>query len=219
VNQGTRERLLAAACTVFADNGFRAATIREICRRARSNVAAVNYHFGDKEQLYLAVLRHARDCAELAPVEVAVAANMTTEQRLGAFVQSFLSRVNQKGQTTWFSRLMVRELVEPTSALDAIIEESFRPRFQVLLDIVNDLGEGALDESTARRCAISVLGQCIYAHHAFPLISRLNPNITRGPEDIEALAAHIARFSVEAIRQLSNSPNVYREGNGETSSE
>ncbi|MGA9754367.1 MAG: TetR family transcriptional regulator, partial [Desulfobaccales bacterium] len=52
----TRQRLLEAAGEVFAKKGFRNTTIREICRRARANLAAVNYHFGDKERLYLAVL-------------------------------------------------------------------------------------------------------------------------------------------------------------------
>jgi AcrR family transcriptional regulator len=55
----TRQRLLEAAGAVFAERGFRATTVREICHRARANLAAVNYHFGDKERLYGAVLQYA----------------------------------------------------------------------------------------------------------------------------------------------------------------
>lgn len=53
----TKERISAAALTVFSETGYHRATIREIVYRAGANIAAVNYHFGGKESLYLAVLR------------------------------------------------------------------------------------------------------------------------------------------------------------------
>jgi AcrR family transcriptional regulator len=53
--EGTRARLLDAAGEVFAARGFRGATMREIAERARANLASAHYHFGSKEELYLAV--------------------------------------------------------------------------------------------------------------------------------------------------------------------
>src|SRR4051794_32280307 len=89
------ERLLDAAGEVFAEVGYRDATIREICRRAGANVAAVNYHFGDKERLYSATLRHfANASMERFPiVPHDLPRNATPEQRLRAFVGSFLQRL------------------------------------------------------------------------------------------------------------------------------
>ena len=67
----TNGRLLAAATEVFADVGYRAATLREICRRGNANIAAVNYHFRDKEQLYMAVLPDP-SASEFAPDHAAL---------------------------------------------------------------------------------------------------------------------------------------------------
>jgi len=59
----TDARLLQAACNVFAEKGFRQATIAEIRRKARANIAAVNYHFGSKQALYKEAWRHAHRAA------------------------------------------------------------------------------------------------------------------------------------------------------------
>ena len=53
----TRERLVEAAAGLFAERGYRGATLREIARRAGANLAAANYHFGSKQRLYLEVAR------------------------------------------------------------------------------------------------------------------------------------------------------------------
>src|SRR5215468_11060244 len=55
----TRRRLLEAAAEVFAEDGFRTATIQRICRRAGANIAAAHYHFGGKAELYAAVFEYA----------------------------------------------------------------------------------------------------------------------------------------------------------------
>ena len=49
----SRQRLLEVAEELFAHRGFDGTTVREICDRAGMNVAAVNYHFGDKETLFV----------------------------------------------------------------------------------------------------------------------------------------------------------------------
>src|SRR5271163_4722221 len=58
---GTREHLLEAAGHVFAQKGFEGTTAKEICERAGTNTAAVNYYFGGIEALYGAVMEEARN--------------------------------------------------------------------------------------------------------------------------------------------------------------
>ena len=86
----TSNRLLAAATDVFAEVGYRAATLREICCRGEANIAAVNYHFHDKEQLYTAVLEQAvlafgEGLTQLTPEQA-----FPPEEKLRHFIQHFL---------------------------------------------------------------------------------------------------------------------------------
>src|SRR5277367_4332210 len=90
----TRRQLLEAAGEVFAEVGFRDATVREICRRAGANIAAINYHFGDKETLYLEVLRyaHGKALAKYPPMQD-LPDDAPPEKKLRVFVHSMLQRI------------------------------------------------------------------------------------------------------------------------------
>src|SRR5690348_14715618 len=98
----TRERLLHAAGEIFAINGFRQTTIRDIVDRAGVNVAAVNYHFGDKLGLYTAVLQHWLGAAvEKYPVDGGVPPTAPAPQRLAAFIRAFFFRIMDDGAPAW----------------------------------------------------------------------------------------------------------------------
>jgi len=200
----TRRQLLEAGGEVFAEAGFRDATVREICRRAGANVAAVNYHFGDKEKLYAEVLRfsQSRALAKYPPL-LGVAADAPPEKKLRAFVQSLLLRIFDKGPTAWHGKLMLREMIEPTAALDSIVEERVRPMAGQLWQIVSEILDCPLNDERVRLCGFSVVSQCVFYHHCRPIVSRLLPK--QEPMDaagIERLADHITRFSLAAMKHL-----------------
>jgi len=200
----TEQRLLEAAGEVFAAHGFRAATVREICQRAGANVAAINYHFGDKEGLYFAVLK---SCSEAAlqkyPPTLGLGPNATSEERLHAFVRSLLFRIADKGQPSWHGKLIAHEMTEPTKALTALIDKVYGPALKQLEAIVRELLGRQAPVTVVRRCQLSVLGQCLYFHYARPAIQHIHPEQGFEPADIERLAKHITQFSLAGIRQVS----------------
>src|SRR5258708_731281 len=115
----TRDRLLEAAGEVFAEKGFHRATVREICRRAQADVAAVNYHYYDKEGLYTAALKHYAEVAlHKYPPTLDLGRNATANARLRVFIRSLMFRLLDKGRPAWHGKLMAREMFEPTGALD-----------------------------------------------------------------------------------------------------
>jgi len=208
----TRERLLEAAGETFAACGFRGATVREISRRAGVNVAAVNYYFGDKEGLYSEVLKYTLDSAlNKYPPDLGLEAGASAEERLCAFIRSMLYRVTDEGRPAWHGKLMIREIAQPTKALDEMVATGFGPLHRSLIAIVRALAGAGGDEEQIRLCAMSILGQCLYYHLCRPVLKALYAQSFDVPE-IERLAAHITRFSLEGLRVLQTKANNPRAG-------
>jgi AcrR family transcriptional regulator len=198
----TRQRLLDAAGEVFAEVGYRAATIREICAKAEANVAAVNYHFRDKDGLYEDVVAYAHGCAMASHPSPVDLARLSPAEQLSGFVRAFLLRLLDAGRPAWHGRLMARELVEPTAALDRIVRESIRAQSELLMGIVRAVAGVPLSDIAVRRAAMSVVGQCLFYEHARPVIGRLFPDLGFSGAEVEALADHISAFSLAGIADL-----------------
>src|SRR5260370_42714099 len=118
----TRRRLIEAGGEVFAGRGYHAATVREICARAHVNVAAVNYHFGDKLALYTEILKNATLKDEPLPVARETLASAPPEEALRLFLHGMFHRMFQADRPGWHTRVMAHELAQPTPALAAVVE-------------------------------------------------------------------------------------------------
>jgi TetR/AcrR family transcriptional regulator, regulator of cefoperazone and chloramphenicol sensitivity len=199
----TRARLIDAAGQVFAEHGFQAATIRDICARAGANIAAVNYHFRDKAALYLAVLRHSMSAGcQPEPRDAALLAE-TPEDALRLMVSAMLHRMhNPSTSSACHHRIMVHELAQPTEALPRVVEEIIGPNYAAWRQIISRLLGKPPDDEITRLCAHSIIGQVVHYAHAGPVISLLWPDLKMTPERLDAIAAHIGEFSLQAIKHF-----------------
>lgn len=199
----SRARLLEAAGEVFGEVGFKAATIREITRRAEMNVAAVNYYFRDKAELYSAVLQHAQRCA----VETAGVGESggSAEERLRSFIEGMMRHVLDPLQPAWHGRLMAREMAEPTRMPHNLIDGVFRPKVDLLDGILRDLSDERLSDAEISRVSASIVSQCLFYRQNRQVILGLYPELLGGKDPIEKLAEHIASFSLGGIERLKES--------------
>lgn len=202
----TRTRLIEAAGEVFAEAGFNQATIRDICARAGANIAAVNYHFRDKETLYAETVAHAhRYSMEQYPMDGGVASSAPVEHRIEGFIRSFLAKILDPNRPTWHGRIMSREMQEPTLSLDMIVETGVRPNFHYLCSLIREMGPH-LNSVEVEGSGASVIGQILHYFHCRRVIGRLYRDRTDGfPYDLELLTGHITAFSLSAIRGLEQS--------------
>ena len=193
----TRDRLLAAAREVFAELGFKGATVREICRRAEVNVAAVNYHFNGKEALFMAAL-------ELEPIVNLIGTSReggSAEMRLARFIREFMTRLLDGGCTP-HSQLIMRELLEPSPALDSIAREIMVPLHEHLAGLVREIVGDAVAPGKVRLCVFSIFGQCTYYRNAREINRHVYPELEYDADEIETTANHIAEFSLAGLQRV-----------------
>lgn len=196
----TRRRLLEAAAEVFAEQGFRNATIHEICSRAGANIAAAHYHFGDKEALYAAVFDFVGERVKEEPLGNG-AESTDPEARLRLLVTAFLTRLLGPGRPAWIAQLLAREMIEPTPALDRLVRERMRANHEQFGLVIRELLGAAASADAVRLCVLSVVAQCVFYRNSAPIIGRLYPDLLPA-RDIERLADHITRFSLAAMHGL-----------------
>ena len=200
VDLDTRRRVLAAGADVFAEHGFRAATVRDICTRAEANIAAVHYHFGDKQSLYHEVIESAMHSAMTAfPPDYGLPPDPTAKDRLHAFVHSFLLRVLTVEKTSALMRMLTREMVEPTAALDRLVEQVQRPLFRMLHGIVSELAGPDAPPDVVLACSQAVVAQCLFYKHAEHVISRMGHRLPTTQAEIARLSDQITEFTLGGI--------------------
>ncbi len=194
------ESILKAAGEIFAEQGFRKTTVREICKRSRVNLAAINYYFGDKERLYLAVLKYYRELAiQKYPITFGINETDTPEEKLSNFIHTFIYRFLEEGKTALFGKLLAREFTESTGALDVLVEDFIKPTFIKLSSIVREIAGNKSPDKIVELCAMSIIGQCLYFRNARPIIFRLRHKEGYTNEDIKEIAEHIINFSLKGL--------------------
>jgi AcrR family transcriptional regulator len=196
-----RTRLLQTAGGIFAERGFHAATVREICQKARVNIASVNYYFGDKECLYVeAVKEAARSCEAAAPLPE-WAPGTPPAAKLRDFIRTFLTRVVFNPRPSWHGMLIMREMVQPTRACVEFVDNFVRPTLAVLRAILNDLLPADVPEVKRHLLVGSIVGQCLHYRFARPIISLLVGQEEFDSYTVDQLTDHITAFSLAGLQK------------------
>ena len=199
----TRQRLIAAAAALFADHGFENVTVREICKASNANVAAVNYHFGDKAGLYRAVVILAIEVMqETNELSQRAGDGLSPEDQLREFIRVFVRRLTGEGPNNWIHRLMAREMQNPTEALDQVMTQVVKPRLEYLGGVAAAVMGLPPSDPRVQRSVASLQMQCMLA--ARPIPPSLEKTLAPAMRDVDATVNHIAEFSLGGMRAIAS---------------
>ncbi|MEE8398006.1 MAG: CerR family C-terminal domain-containing protein [Desulfobacterales bacterium] len=202
-----KDRILDAAEELFAQNGYAAVSVRQITAAARCNLAAVNYHFGNKKNLYLEVFRsrlvpNGKRVSQSFEDNLAARPEPALSDVIHALAQAFL----EEGPLTDEERerhaqLMAREMARPIGAMEIVIDEVMRPLFEsVACRLRPHLMEEIDDESLTLKI-LSIFAMVTHFNFARAAISRITGR-EYNKEFKTRLVDHISEFATKGLGMM-----------------
>lgn len=193
----TQRKLLEAAGEVFAERGFHSATIKEITERAGASIAAVNYHFSDKGELYAAVISRIGD-QSLRIIPPEPDNEDPPEIQFLKCVEHIVMAMLGRPHVGWESILMAREFAQPSPAIESMFKNVCQPINQRLSLIISEITGLDASEQDIGLSVGSILGQCVYFLQHQTHIHQLHDQVSTQTTH-KQIAKHIAQVSLAGL--------------------
>lgn len=197
----TKEQLLACAVPLFAEKGYRDATCSELSRRAKANIAAINYHFGSKENLYRLSLRKAFEIANAKyPFKAELPDDAAAEDKLFANMNAIIRRNFDEGPAGHLNKIMAHQVSNPTAPQSLVFDEISSLQGNYLLKVVSEIC-GPLPAPSLKAAKLNIIALCVFPRLAPAMLQQL---FTESPDEAE-LEQFISRqyqFALAGLRSL-----------------
>lgn len=197
----TKQKILFAASKLIAQNGFAKSSNKAIAQAAEVDLASINYHFKGREGLYQAVITEAhsqyfdeKDLIALAALDI------SAEEKLGLFFEKLT--LNLLTGNTWYSQILIRELLTSSSRLDQFFKQDGNRKFLLILDMISEISGLSPNQPQILACMLSVMAPCFML-----ILAEINPlsplhNVSK--MDAQQLATHLKTFSIAGLKAIKN---------------
>lgn len=213
----TRQSLLEAGLRLFGMKGYDGASVRDIAAEARTNIAAIGYHFGGKEGLR-------RACAEHVAATIRSVASVVLEgkehrgkpgskaasrQKLDDFVCRAVSFMLTDARSRMMMHFMLREMANPSVAFGIVYHGVVEPTHRRLCVLFAGV-TGEDPESEAVRLAVfSIVGQVFYFRFGQQIVLRRMDWPAYGEREAAAIAQVVlASLDAALARHASATPEA-----------
>jgi len=206
--QKTPKKILEAAIQTFCQKGYHNATIAEICHLAGTNIASVNYHFGNKETLYIEAWREAfRYALKKYPPDDRVPEGAPAEIRLRGRIVALLRRITDP--TCFDLEMVQKELATPTGLLVDAIREGVGAQEKEMMSIIREILGETVSDKEIQLCVMSIHAQCLnpmVLDKRFEVSDQREriPQPASLEADVDSIVDHVIRFSLGGLKEVAS---------------
>lgn len=130
----TRQRIIDCAGRLIAKNGFAKTTSKSICAAAKVNMAAVNYHFGSREGLYIAIMQQVHTyMLNFLQVNDLYTSSLSPKEKIESFLDMYINNV--LFGDNWYLEVWIREEMSASPFLEELLKEQAKPKIDLLVKI------------------------------------------------------------------------------------
>lgn len=175
----TRAQIIECAGRLIAAQGFAQTTSKSICQAAQVNMAAVNYHFGSRDGLYMAVLQEVHDhLLTLGELQSLYGSRQKPEQKIAAFLRLYVE--NALKQNNWYIEVWTRELLAPSPVFMKIFHSNL-PKFKMALQLFAQYLELPESDLRLHSCIFGTMApfMLLYLQRRSPILQHLPASFDR----------------------------------------
>ena len=152
----TRRHILVTAVRLFAEHGYADTTSKMICKEAGVNIAAVNYHFGSRDDLYRAVLEDVHEhIVNEREMEAIMHAGCSAEERLGMVLDAYIANIYNS--QSWHSRIWAHELIAPSALGGLSFLQGTLTKERSISKLLSEITGIPMGDPALHCCVISVM--------------------------------------------------------------
>lgn len=195
-DKNTRDLILNVSLKLFSEQGFYRTSTRQIAEKAKVNLSAIKYYFGDKAGLYKAAYLE-----PMSPVKEKISLfhnQQDLEKSLLGVFEGMFDLLKGDAKIQLCLNLHMREMIEPTEFWDENFNNEVLPYYKALLYVIKKEIPKINDED-AHRLIFSIKGLVFYVFSNIRVIEKISPNLIKDDEALDVWKNKVISYATTVI--------------------
>ena len=194
----TKALIIDCAGSLIAKYGYAKVTSKSICEKAKVNMAAINYHFGSRAGLYVAVLKEIHDfLINVDELNKLYLSDLSPKEKVEIFIDLFVKSLSN--DKNWYIKILAREIVDPSPFINQILSQETLLKLDIISKIFSEYTKLPVTDLKLYSCILNATSSFIVvflAHNTFELLP-----VTYSDKD---LITHLKRLIFAGLDEFKN---------------